>query len=62
MVAASLDSVAGVFAGSSVGLDQFASLLGEDSLRPVTRTIVSGFEGFMLGAGIAYGLTHRPPT
>jgi DNA-binding winged helix-turn-helix (wHTH) protein len=62
MVAASLDSVAGVFAGSSVGLDQFASLLGEDSLRPVTRTIVSGFEGFMLGAGIAYGLTHRPRT
>ena len=43
-----------------MGLDQFAFLLGEDSLRPVTRTIVSGFEGFMLGAGIAYGLTHRP--
>ena len=60
MVATSLDSIAGVFAGSSVGLDQFAFLLGEDSLRPVTRTIVSGFEGFMLGAGIAYGLTHRP--
>jgi DNA-binding winged helix-turn-helix (wHTH) protein len=60
MVATSLDSIAGVFAGSSVGLDQFAFLLGENSLRPVTRTIVSGFEGFMLGAGIAYGLTHRP--
>jgi DNA-binding winged helix-turn-helix (wHTH) protein len=60
MVATSLDSVASVFAGSSVGLDLFARLLGEDSLRPVTRTIVSGFEAFMLGAGIAYGLTHRP--
>ena len=60
MVATSLDSVASVFAGSSVGLDLFARLLGEDSLRPMTRTIVSGFEAFMLGAGIAYGLTHRP--
>ena len=60
MVATSLDSVAGVFAGSSVGLDQFAALLGEGNLRPFTRTIVSGFEGFMLGAGIAYGLTYRP--
>jgi hypothetical protein len=35
-------------------------LLGEGNLRPFTRTIVSGFEGFMLGAGIAYGLTYRP--
>jgi DNA-binding winged helix-turn-helix (wHTH) protein len=60
MVATSLDSVASVFAGSSVGLDRLARLLGEESLQPITRTIVSGFEAFMLGAGIAYGLTHRP--
>jgi hypothetical protein len=60
MVATSLDSIANVFAGSSVGLDQFVSVVGDDRLRSVVRTIVSGFEGFMLGAGIAYGLTHRP--
>ena len=60
MVATSLDSIANVFAGSSVGLDQFVSVVGDDRLRSVVRTVVSGFEGLMLGAGIAYGLTHRP--
>jgi DNA-binding winged helix-turn-helix (wHTH) protein len=62
MVATSLDSIANVFAGSSVGLDQFVAIVGDDRLRSAVRTIVSGFEGFMLGAGIAYGLTHRPRT
>jgi hypothetical protein len=60
MVATSLDSIANVFAGSSVGLDQFVSVVGDDRLRSIVRTVVSGFEGLMLGAGIAYGLTHRP--
>jgi DNA-binding winged helix-turn-helix (wHTH) protein len=60
MVAISLDSIANVFAGSSVGLDRFVAVVGDDRLRMVVRTIVSAFEGFMLGAGIAYGLTHRP--
>jgi hypothetical protein len=62
MVATSLDAIANVFAGSSVGLDQFVSVVGDDRLRSVVRTVVSGFEGLMLGAGIAYGLTHRPRT
>jgi DNA-binding winged helix-turn-helix (wHTH) protein len=60
MVATSLDSIANIFAGSSVGLDQFVSVVGDDRLRSVVRALVSGFEGLMLGAGIAYGLTHRP--
>jgi len=43
-----------------VGLAPLARFLGEDSLRPITQAIVSGFEGFMLGVGIAFGLTRRP--
>jgi hypothetical protein len=60
LVGASLDIVANVFAGSAVGLDPLARLLGEGSLRPMTRMIVSGFEAFMLGVGVSYGLTYRP--
>jgi DNA-binding winged helix-turn-helix (wHTH) protein len=60
LVATSLDLVAGAFSGSAVGLAPLARFLGEDSLRPITQTIVSGFEGFMLGAGVSFGLTRRP--
>ncbi len=60
LVATSLDLVAGAFSGSAVGLAPLARFLGEDSLRPITQAIVSAFEGFMLGAGIAFGLTRRP--
>ena len=60
LVATSLDLVAGAFSGSAVGLAPLARFLGEDSLRPMTQAIVSGFEGFMLGVGIAFGLTRRP--
>ena len=60
LVASSLDLVAGLFSGSGVGLDGLARLLGEGRLRPVTRTLVSGFEAFMLGLGLSFGLMHRP--
>ena len=60
LVSTSLDLVAGAFSGSAVGLAPLARFLGEDSLRPITQAIVSAFEGFMLGAGIAFGLTRRP--
>jgi DNA-binding winged helix-turn-helix (wHTH) protein len=60
LVAASLDLLASTFAGSQVGLEPLARLLGEGGLRPVTRIVVSGFEGLLLGAGIALGLTFRP--
>jgi hypothetical protein len=60
MVATSLDLVANAFGGSHVGLAPLAEFLGGDRLRPVTQTLVSGFEGLMLGAGIAFGLTRRP--
>jgi DNA-binding winged helix-turn-helix (wHTH) protein len=60
LVGASLDLMASAFQGSHVGLDPLARLLGEESLRPVTRTLVSAFEGFAFGAGLVFGLTHRP--
>ena len=37
------------FLGSSVGLTPIARALGEGDLRPLTRTLVSGFEGFLFG-------------
>jgi hypothetical protein len=60
LVGSSLDLMADAFAGSQVGLDPLAGLLGEDSLRPITRMLVSAFEGLMFGAGLAFGLTRRP--
>ena len=60
-VASSLDVVAHRFAGASVGLAPIARLLGEQELRPLTRTLVSAFEGLMFGAGLVFGLTRRPP-
>ena len=60
LIGSSLDVMADTFAGSQVGLDPLARLLGEDSLRPITRTLVSGFEGLMFGSGLAFGLTRRP--
>ena len=62
LVGSSLDVMADAFAGSEVGLDALARLLGEDSLRPVTRTIVGAFEALVFGAGLAFGLTRRPRT
>jgi hypothetical protein len=60
LVGSSLDALASVFEGSDVGLAPLAQFLGEQQLRPVTQTIVSAFEGLMFGAGLAFGLTHRP--
>jgi DNA-binding winged helix-turn-helix (wHTH) protein len=59
LVSASLDVMADRFLGSSVGLTPIARALGEGDLRPVTRTVVSGFEGFLFGSGIVLGLTRR---
>jgi DNA-binding winged helix-turn-helix (wHTH) protein len=61
LVSASLDVVADRFEGSSVGLAPLARLLGEQELRPMTRTLVSGFEGLLFGIGLVLGLTRRPP-
>jgi hypothetical protein len=60
LVGASLDLMANAFAGSQVGLEPLARLLGEQGLRPVTRVVVAAFEGVLFGTGIAFGLTTRP--
>jgi hypothetical protein len=60
LVGSSLDALASAFNGSSVGLAPIARLLGEETLRPLTRAVVSTFEGLMFGSGLAFGLTHRP--
>ena len=60
LVASSLDAMAAIFDGSRVGLTPLARLLGEQELRLLTRTIISAFEGLLFGAGLAFGLTHRP--
>lgn len=58
--ATSLDFLAQVFPGSDVGLGPLSRLLGEAETGFVTRTVISGCEGFLFGSGIVWGLTHRP--
>jgi DNA-binding winged helix-turn-helix (wHTH) protein len=60
LVGSSLDLMAGTFAGSQVGLEPLARLLGDEQLRPMTRALIGGFEGLLFGGGIAAGLTTRP--
>ena len=59
-VGASLDLIAGTFAGSQVGLEPLARLLGEARLGPVTRVVVTAIETTLFGAALAFGLTMRP--
>lgn len=63
LVGSSLDLMASAFAGSQVGLEPLARLLGEEHLRPMTRLVTSAFEGVLFGSGVALGLTMRlrPP-
>jgi hypothetical protein len=57
----SLDYLARTFPGSEVGLHPLALLLGESEPGARTRSLLAVFEGLVFGAGLALGLTRRPP-
>ena len=58
--AMSLDFVARSFPASQVALDPLARILGESAPGPVTRTVISAWEGLFFGCGLALGMTRRP--
>lgn len=60
LVGVSLDFMARTFQGSQVGLAPLARVFGETEAGPVTRTILSAYEGFCFGLGLILGLTRRP--
>lgn len=57
--AMSLDFMARSFPGSQVSLDPLARLLGESQTGPLTRSVISGFEGLGFGLGVVSGMTRR---
>jgi hypothetical protein len=59
--AMSLDLLTQRFPGSQVGLAPLGRLLGETPPGALTAIAVSAWEGLWFGAGVAAGLTHRPP-
>lgn len=58
--AMSLDFVARGFPASQVTLDPLARILGEPEPGPITRTLISAWEGLFFGCGLALGMTRRP--
>jgi hypothetical protein len=55
-----LNLLAHTYAGSHVGLEPLARMVGEADAGPLTRGVSGGLEGFFYGAGLAAGLTRRP--
>jgi hypothetical protein len=47
---------------ASLVLAPLGHLIGDSGFGPVTRTIVSAFEGGAFGGSLAWGLTRRPST
>ena len=60
--AMSIDLMAHSFPGSQVRLEPLARLLGESHPGIWTRGVISGFEGFLFGVGLVWGLTGRHRT
>lgn len=58
--AMSLDFMARSFPGSQVSFEPIARLLGESAPGWLTRLAIGAGEGLAFGAGLAFGLTHRP--
>lgn len=62
LVGGLIDSVARASQGSHLALAPLGRLVGDPDYGPRTRTFWGGFEGALLGAGLAFGLTRRPKT
>jgi DNA-binding winged helix-turn-helix (wHTH) protein len=60
LVGASLDLIARSFPGSQASLVPLGALLGETGFGPWARASLAAWEGFFFGAGLSFGLTHRP--
>lgn len=58
--AMSLDFMARSFPGSQLTFVPIARLLGESEPGIVTSVLIGAGEGLFFGAGVAFGLTHRP--
>ena len=56
----SLDLLARSFQGSYAGLAAIGALVGEDGLGPASRILLGGYEGFLFGFGLVFGITRRP--
>jgi DNA-binding winged helix-turn-helix (wHTH) protein len=60
LVGASLDLIARSFPGSQASLVPLGALFGEAGFGPLARAALAAWEGFFFGAGLSFGLTHRP--
>lgn len=61
----SIELIARTFQGSQVGLAPLARMFGEAEVGPLTRAVLSAYEGMLFGCGLVLGLTRRlkaPPS
>jgi len=55
----SIDLIARTFEGSQIGLEPLSRLMGEPQVGPLTRAVLSAYEGMLFGCGLVLGLTRR---
>jgi len=57
LMGGSLDLLADQFPQSSLRLDHLGALFGEADFGRISRTVTSGLEGLLFGAGVAFAMT-----
>jgi DNA-binding winged helix-turn-helix (wHTH) protein len=62
LVGGTVHLIAQTSQGSQVVLTPVGRLLGEPDFGPVSAAVLGLGEGLLFGAGLAFGLTRRPPT
>jgi hypothetical protein len=60
LVGGTVHLIAAASQGSQVVLTPLGRLVGEPDFGPVSAAILGTGEGFLFGAGLAFGLTRRP--